>query len=133
MKSQISNPKPKQESPMKLPIKFLNPPPNDLRIPIHHRAILSMSSVNCRVLVKPEEDYDRNIRDKNLGNRPRPKPRNTEHATRLLALLLLSTLNYHLSTAATVTGTLNDISIQALDTKLIFTPTNDVLVTPTGL
>ena len=59
--------------------------------------------------------------------------RNTEFATRLAILLLLSTLNPQLSTAATITGTLNDISIQALDTKLIFTPTNDVLVTPTGL
>src|SRR5438128_155860 len=37
------------------------------------------------------------------------------------------------SPAATVTGTLQDISLQALDTKLIFTPTNKVLVTGTGL
>ncbi len=35
--------------------------------------------------------------------------------------------------AATVTGNLTDISIQALDTKLVFTPTNDVLITPSGL
>src|SRR5213594_989068 len=51
------------------------------------------------------------------------------------SLLLLSTLNYQPSTtlAATVTGTLQDISIQSLDTKLILTPTNEVLVTPTGL
>src|SRR5258706_13831346 len=48
-------------------------------------------------------------------------------------LLLLATCNLQLATAATVTGNLTDISIQALDTKLIFTPTNDVLVTGTGL
>jgi len=37
------------------------------------------------------------------------------------------------SPAATVTGTLNDISIQALNTKLTFAPTNEVLLTGTGL
>src|SRR6267378_8228840 len=35
--------------------------------------------------------------------------------------------------AATVTGTLNDISIQALNTKVTFAPTNEVLLTGTGL
>jgi len=37
------------------------------------------------------------------------------------------------SPSATVTGTLNDISIQGLNTKLMFAPTNNVLLTPTGL
>src|SRR5262245_56527007 len=35
--------------------------------------------------------------------------------------------------ATTVTGTLRDISVQALDTKITFAPTNLVLVTGTGL
>ena len=35
--------------------------------------------------------------------------------------------------SATVTGTLHDLSLQPLNTKLIFTPTNAVLVTPAGL
>src|SRR2546423_8985014 len=47
--------------------------------------------------------------------------------------LLLAICNLQLATAATVVGNLTDISIQALDTKLIFTPTNNVLVTGTGL
>src|SRR5437899_7762558 len=34
---------------------------------------------------------------------------------------------------ATITGTLRDISIQALETKLMFAPTNEVLVTGNGL
>jgi len=37
------------------------------------------------------------------------------------------------ATAATVTGTLQDISLQSLDTKIMFAPTNGALVTPTGL
>src|SRR5882672_11395063 len=50
-------------------------------------------------------------------------------------LLLLSTLNPQLSTihAATVTGNLTDISIQPLDTKLLFTPGTNVLLTGTSL
>src|SRR5438105_108935 len=56
------------------------------------------------------------------------------HLSFISLLLLLSTLGPRPSTqAATVIGTLQDISIQALDTKLIFTPTNEVLVTGTGL
>jgi hypothetical protein len=35
--------------------------------------------------------------------------------------------------AATVTGALQDISVQALNTKLVFTPTNEVLLTDSGL
>src|SRR5439155_11024171 len=48
-------------------------------------------------------------------------------------LLLLATFNLQLATAATVTGTLQDISLQGLDTKLIFAPTNEVMVGGTGL
>src|SRR4030081_1681489 len=59
--------------------------------------------------------------------------RNTKYGIRAVALLLLATCNVQLATAATVVGNLTDISIQALDSKLIFSPTNDVLVTGTGL
>src|SRR2546421_700571 len=56
------------------------------------------------------------------------------HLSFISLLLLLSTLDPGPYTqAATVIGTLQDISIQALDTTLIFTPTNEVLVTGTGL
>ena len=50
-------------------------------------------------------------------------------------LLLLSTLNPQLSTihAATVVGNLTDISIQPLNTKLMFSPSTNVLLTPAGL
>jgi len=58
-----------------------------------------------------------------------------KHKTHLL--LLLATFNLQLATlhspAATVTGDLKDISIQALNTKLMFAPTNEVLLTPSGL
>jgi hypothetical protein len=37
------------------------------------------------------------------------------------------------SNAATVTGTLTDISLNALNTKLLFTPTNTVLINASGL
>jgi hypothetical protein len=47
--------------------------------------------------------------------------------------MLFATLNLQLATAATVVGDLKDISIQALDTKIMFAPTNEVLVTPSGL
>jgi hypothetical protein len=47
----------------------------------------------------------------------------------LLTLLLLASL----ASAATVTGTLTDISLEPLNTKLVFTPTNEVLVTDAGL
>jgi hypothetical protein len=48
----------------------------------------------------------------------------------LLLLLLLTAFSLH---AATVTGYLTDITVGALNTKLTFAPTNDVLVTPSGL
>src|SRR5438132_12041149 len=38
-----------------------------------------------------------------------------------------------ISQGATVTGDLKDISIQALNTKLLFTPTTNVLVVGSGL
>ncbi len=65
--------------------------------------------------------------------------RNLLHVSRFTfyALLLLGlwTLDSGLRTAnaATVTGNLTDISLAPLDTKLIFTPTNQVLVTGGGL
>lgn len=77
---------------------------------------------------------------------PQTDSRNTKHGIRSLPQVtyltfltyvtlpaLLATCNLQLATAATVIGNLTDISIQALDTKLIFTPTNNVLVTGTGL
>src|SRR5204863_7731610 len=51
----------------------------------------------------------------------------------LWPLLLLATCNLQLATAAIVTGNLKDISVQALNTKITFAPTNLVLVTGTGL
>ena len=53
----------------------------------------------------------------------------------VLSLFLLSTLNSQLSTspAATVTGTLTDISQSPLTTKLVFTPTNEISVCSTSL
>jgi len=50
-----------------------------------------------------------------------------------LALLLIACSLPLTTPAATVTGSLSDISIQALNTKLLFAPTNEVLVTPNGL
>ena len=58
--------------------------------------------------------------------------RNTRYAVRLL-VLSLATCNLQPATAATVTGTLQDVSIQGLETKLMFAPTNDVLVNNGGL
>jgi hypothetical protein len=53
----------------------------------------------------------------------------------LSILVLLATCNLHLPTAnaATVTGNLKDLTLQPLDTKITFTPTNDVLLTTSGL
>src|SRR6476661_8168803 len=54
--------------------------------------------------------------------------------TKWTALMaLLATFNLQLATAATVIGDLKDISIQTLDTKVMFAPTNEVLVTSSGL
>jgi len=50
------------------------------------------------------------------------------NALTLLTFSLLSS-----SHAATVVGDLKDISIQALDTKILFTPTTNVLLTTSGL
>ena len=51
----------------------------------------------------------------------------------LLAFLQLASFNLQPATAAIVTGTLNDINIQGLNTKLMFSPSTNVLLTPTGL
>jgi hypothetical protein len=56
-----------------------------------------------------------------------------ERKAKFFGVLLLATLNLQLATAATVVGDLKDISIQALDTKIMFAPTNIVLVTRSGL
>src|SRR4051812_37294764 len=48
-------------------------------------------------------------------------------------LLLLSPLTLQPSTAATITGHLSDISIQDLNTKIMFAPTNEVLLVGSGL
>lgn len=69
-----------------------------------------------------------------MGNSKRPaKPRFKSFlhyfATIILPLLLLS----FCAQAATVTGVLQDITLQALDTRITFAPTNDVLLTPGGL
>ncbi len=75
---------------------------------------------------------------------PTGRARDTDSRTRTrrkrlataVAGLLLATFNLQLATvapAATVVGDLKDISIQALNTKIMFAPTNEVLVTPSGL
>ena len=50
-----------------------------------------------------------------------------------VTLFLLSTINLQPSTAATITGHLSDISIQDLNTKIMFAPTNEVLLVGSGL
>src|SRR5215468_9719115 len=51
-----------------------------------------------------------------------------------LALTILPLLSFAFcGGAATVTGNLQDISLAALNTRLTFAPTNDVLLTGTGL
>jgi hypothetical protein len=56
---------------------------------------------------------------------------------RPIPLLLLILITHHAalvtSLATTVTGSLTDISLNALDTTLLFSPTNDVLLTTSGL
>jgi hypothetical protein len=51
----------------------------------------------------------------------------------VLSVLLLAILYSPFARSATVTGNLTDISLQALNTKITFSPTNDVLLTDTGL
>ena len=50
-----------------------------------------------------------------------------------LLLISISTLTLQPSTAATITGHLSDISIQDLNTKIMFAPTNEVLLVGSGL
>ncbi len=57
----------------------------------------------------------------------------TKYPTKWVTALAGILLNLQLATAATVIGDLKDISIQALNTKLMFAPTNEVLLTPSGL
>src|SRR6266404_5091350 len=70
---------------------------------------------------------------------PRPQfhvSRSTHHASRPLTQLTFLTFLTFLTlptSAATVVGNLTDISLAPLDTKLMFAPTNTVLVSPSGL
>jgi hypothetical protein len=48
-------------------------------------------------------------------------------------LFQLATFDLQLATAATIIGNLKDISQQSLDTRISFAPTNQVLVTESGL
>src|SRR5689334_17700272 len=60
----------------------------------------------------------------------------THHVSRFTLLLLtLWTLDLGLwpSSATTVFGNLSDISIQGLNTKIMFAPTNEVLLVQSGL
>ncbi len=50
-----------------------------------------------------------------------------------VTLSALATFNLQPATAATVFGNLTDISLSPLNTKLLFSPTNYVLVNPAGL
>jgi hypothetical protein len=57
-----------------------------------------------------------------------------DHRLNILWIALLLTICVFAPVrAATVTGTLQDISLQALNTKLTFAPTNEVLLTGAGL
>src|SRR5439155_17561363 len=51
----------------------------------------------------------------------------------LAGLLLLATSNMQFATAATVSGTLVDIGLQPFNTKMVFTPTNEVQISGGGL
>jgi hypothetical protein len=49
------------------------------------------------------------------------------------AALTLATLSLEPATAATITGTITDISATPLNTKLLFSPTNEVLICSNGI
>src|SRR5947208_1662204 len=51
----------------------------------------------------------------------------------VLTFLTLLTLSTHPLPAATVTGNLTDVSLAPLNTKLVFAPTNEVLMCSGGL
>jgi hypothetical protein len=61
------------------------------------------------------------------------KPNLIKIIVRTTLLVLLATFNLQLATAATIIGNLKDISQQSLDTRISFAPTNQVLVTGSGL
>src|SRR5439155_1549759 len=85
-----------------------------------HRAILKAA---------PRSKKDRKIEDKKMGSGRRIGGR------KMFPLIFLPLIFLPLASlqGATITGTLRDISIQALNTKLMFAPTNQVLVTGSGL
>ena len=94
------------------------------KVPVH-RALLRGTGVEQRVSKLA----------KSLGQNDCPwsLPSLRVRAAFLPSLALLYLLSCAFAFSATVTGTLQDISIQALNTKLMFAPTNVVLLTPTGL
>src|SRR5689334_1489119 len=61
------------------------------------------------------------------------KPKLLKTLARTAMLFQLATFNLQLATAATIIGTLQDISQQSLDTRISFAPTNQVLITGGGL
>src|SRR6185369_6339483 len=81
------------------------------------------------LMILPIMRFCRSLGHSNRHAQPRFKSPLHYFATIILPLLLLS----FCAQAATVTGVLQDISLQALDTRITFAPTNDVLLTPGGL
>src|SRR5205823_1812764 len=107
-------------------IKFHRPSHKALRVPIQHRAVFEQDGVGCRV--------SGTLRRK-IGTRLPALGHSSfviRHSSFPLASLLLWAFALN-GFSATVVGTFRDISIQGLDTKLMFAPTNEVLVTGTGL
>ncbi len=106
-------------------------------LPVYHRAILSTITTRAPTAPEPPSSVQ-GSKFKVQGSRfPLAL---SIHASRitplptLLTLLTLLTLPTPPTTpAATVTGTLTDISLQPLTTKITFAPTNDVLLTAAGL
>ena len=93
--------------------------PKALAQPPRHRALLDPSRVECRASAPAQ-------------------PGNRQHLTRIMVwLLLLLAIDYgpriQQCAGATITGNLTDISLAPLSTKLQFNPTNDVLVSTSGL
>src|ERR1051326_5596696 len=61
------------------------------------------------------------------------KQQNSKLKMKRIGLLIIGVLVALAGRAATVEGDLKDISIEALNTKLLFAPPNEVLVKPSGL
>ena len=90
---------------------------------------------------KNERNAVRDMNEKESSKRQTPSSKNQAPMgsaernckRKFLSALLFATFNVQVAMGATVVGDLKDISIQALDTKIMFAPTNEVLVTPSGL